>query len=416
MTKPLAGIRVIELANFIAGPLAGTLLADMGADVVKVEPPQGDMARATPPIRNGESVSFVALNRNKRSLVLDLKRPQAIDILRKLAGRSDVFLEAYRPGALDKLGLGSADVKAINPRIIYTSVSGFGQTGPDRRRAGVNLIIEAFSGVLSVTGEPGQMPMRPGVQSADVFGALFATYATLAGLVGAARHGEGRIADVSLVEASIAAAAWEAAEYLETGHAPQPLGNRHRLTAPYQLFETGDRRYIAFGTPNDALFAKLMQVLGLAEHLADARFTSYSGRKANEDALIPIVEPAVRARTASDLEAALMAVGVPCARVNNFEEVFAHPQIVARKVVQEVTHPRLGRMRTTRNPVLLDHDGPTIDRHAPMLGEHSEEVLRALGYSPAAIEKLVASGVTKLAKQTVVIPAKAGTQKPQNVP
>jgi CoA:oxalate CoA-transferase len=397
MTKPLAGLRVIELANFIAGPLAGTLLADMGADVIKVEPPQGDMARATPPIRNGESVSFVALNRNKRSLVLDLKRPEAIDVLRKLAGKSDVFLEAYRPGALDKLGLGSTDVKAINPRIVYTSVSGFGQSGPDRRRAGVNLIIEAFSGVLSVTGEPGKMPMRPGVQSADVFGALFATYATLAGLVGAARNGEGRIADVSLVEASIAAAAWEAAEYLETGNVPQPLGNKHRLTAPYQLFETADHRYIAFGTPNDALFGKLMQTLGLAEHLGDPRFSSYAKRKANEDALIPIVEPAVRKRTAADLEAALMTVGVPCARVNNFKEVFDHPQIVARGVVRDVEHPRLGKMRATRNPVLLDHGGPSIERHAPMLGEHSEEVLKELGYSAGAIRELVASGVTKVA-------------------
>jgi len=394
MPKPLAGIRVIELANFIAGPLAGTLLADMGADVIKVEPPQGDMGRATPPIRNGESVSFVALNRNKRSLVLDLKRPEATTILRALAARSEVFLEAYRPGALDKLGLGAADMKAVNPRIIYTSVSGFGQTGPDRRRAGVNLIIEAFSGALSVTGEPGKMPMRPGLQTADVFGALFATYATLAGLVGAARNGEGRIADVSLVEASIAAAAWEAAEYLETGKPPQPLGNRHRLTAPYQLFETSDKRYLAFGTPNDALFAKLMQVLGLEAHLADARFSSYSKRKANENALIPLVEPAVRARTAAELEAALMAVGVPCACVNNFKEVFDHPQIVARDVVQEVDHPRLGKMHTTRNPILFDHDGPAIDRHAPMLGEHSAEVLTELGYSPEAIAELIATGVT----------------------
>ena len=164
MTKPLAGIKVIELANFIAGPLCGTLLADMGADVIKVEPPKGDMSRATPPIRNGESVSFVALNRNKRSLVLDLKRPEAADILLKLAARSDVFIEANRPGALEKLGLGAKQVKAINPRIVYTSVSGFGQSGPYRRRSGVNLIIEAFSGMLSVTGEPGKMPMRPGVQ------------------------------------------------------------------------------------------------------------------------------------------------------------------------------------------------------------------------------------------------------------
>jgi len=242
--RPLAGIRVIELANFIAGPLAGTLLADMGADVI---------------------------NRNKRSLALDLKQPQAIEIVLKLAASSDVLLEAYRPGALEALGLGSADVKAVNPRIVYTSVSGFGQTGPERRRAGVNLIIEAFSGALSVTGEPGKMPMRPGLQTADVFGALFATYATLASLLGVARQGEGRIADVSLVEASIAAAAWEAAEYLETGRVPQPLGNRHRLNAPYQLFETADGRYLAIGTPNDQLFGRLMQVLGLAAHVGDAR-------------------------------------------------------------------------------------------------------------------------------------------------
>src|SRR5258708_26999758 len=186
----------------------------MGAAVVKVEPPQGDMSRAKPPIRNGESVSFVALNRNKRSLVLDLKRPEATEILLKLAAQSDVFVEANRPGVLDKLGLGAAQVKAVNPRIIYTSVSGFGQSGPYRRRAGVNLIVEAFSGALSVTGEPGKMPMRPGVQTADVFGALFAAYATLAGLVGAARNGEGRIADVSLVAASIATAAWDGSQYL----------------------------------------------------------------------------------------------------------------------------------------------------------------------------------------------------------
>src|SRR5215510_8200343 len=369
MPKPLAGIRVIELANFIAGPLAGTLLADMGADVIKIEPPQGDMGRATPPIRDGESVSFVALNRNKRSLVLDLKRPQAIEILLELARISDVVLEAYRPGALDKLGLGAAHVKAVNPRIVYTSVSGFGQSGPDRRRAGVNLIIEAFSGALSVTGEAGKMPMRQGVQTADV----------------------------SLVEASIAAAAWEVAEYLETGKVPQPLGNRHRLNAPYQLFEPKDGRYLAIGTPNDALFARLMQVLGLDAHAGDPRFSSYSKRKANEDALLALVEPAVRGRGCQELEQALLVAGVPCARVNNFKEVFDDPQIIARGVMQDLEHPRLGQMRTTRNPVLFDHDGPAIDRHAPMLGEHSEEVLAALGYSPAAIRDLVAAGVTRLA-------------------
>src|SRR5215471_10863816 len=385
MSQPLAGIRVIELANFIAGPLAGTLLADMGADVIKIEPPKGDMGRAMPPQTHSESVSFVALNRNKRSLVLDLKQPAAREILLKLAAKSDVFLEAYRPGALEKIGLGAADVKAVSPTIVYTSVSGFGQTGPYRRRAGVNLIIEAFSGALSVTGEPDKMPTRPGLQTADVFGALFATYATLAGLVGAARQGEGRIADVSLVETSIAAAAWEAAEYLATGNVPKALGNKHRLNAPYQLFETADRRYLAIGTPNDQLFGRLMQVLGLEAHVADPRFATYASRKAHEAPLLEIVEPAVRRREAAELEAALLEAGIPCARVNNFKEVFDDPHIVARNVVGEADHPRLGRIRATRNPVLLDHDGPTVERFAPMLGEHSEEILRGLNYSDDAI-------------------------------
>jgi crotonobetainyl-CoA:carnitine CoA-transferase CaiB-like acyl-CoA transferase len=229
-----------------------------------------------------------------------------------------------------------------------------------------------------------------------VFGALFATYATLAALVGAARHGEGRIADVSLVEASIAAAAWEAAEYLETGKAPLPMGNKHRLTAPYQLFETSDRRYVAIGTPNDGLFTKLLQTLKLDAHLADPRFATYAKRKANEDALLPLVIPAIQKWKAADLEAALMTAGVPCAQVNDFQEVFDHPQIKARGVVKEVAHPRLGKMRLARNPVLFDHGGPEVERPAPMLGEHSEEIMKELGYGVPEIESLVSAGVTRL--------------------
>jgi crotonobetainyl-CoA:carnitine CoA-transferase CaiB-like acyl-CoA transferase len=397
MAKPLAGIRVLELANFIAGPFCGTLLSDMGADIVKVEPPKGDMARAMPPQINGESPSFAALNRNKRSIVLDLKQPAAREVLLKLAAESDVFLEAYRPGALKKLGLGPDEVRAVNPRIVYTSVSGFGQTGPDHRRAGVNLIIEAFSGALSVTGNPGEMPMRPGIQTADMFGALFATYATLSGLVGAARHNEGRIADVSLVEASVAAAAWEAAEYLNTGGIPQPLGNKHRLNAPYQLFETQDGRHVAIGTSNDAAFARLMQVLGLEAHISDPRFATYASRKAYETPLLEIIEPAVLKRTSGEVEAALAEAGIPCSRVNNYKEVLEHPQSVARNLVQDLEHPRLGKMRAVRNPVLLDHDGPEFARPAPMLGEHSEEILLDLGYSREAIRDLAAADATRLA-------------------
>jgi crotonobetainyl-CoA:carnitine CoA-transferase CaiB-like acyl-CoA transferase len=280
-------------------------------------------------------------------------------------------------------------------------VSGFGQTGPYRRRAGVNLIVEAFSGALSVTGEPDRMPTRPGVQTADVFGALFATYATLAGLLGAARQGKGRIADVSLVETSIAAAAWEAAEYLATGNIPKALGNKHRLNAPYQLFETRDQRFLAIGTPNDQLFARLMAVLGLSAHVADPRFATYASRKAYEAPLLELVEPAVRRRDAAELEAALLEAGIPAARVNNFKEVFDDPHVVARGVVGEIEHPRLGRMKAVRNPVLLDHDGPDIHRHSPMLGEHSDEILRSLGYAPGAIAEFVAAGVTRLAGKDV---------------
>ena len=216
-------------------------------------------------------------------------------------------------------------------------------------------------------------------------------------MVGAGRTGEGFNADVSLVETAIAAAAWEAADYLETGKVPQPLGNRHRLNAPYQLFECKDGRYLAIGTPNDQLFANLMQVLGLEAHVGDPRFDSYASRKANEDALLVLVEPAVCARNSQEIEAALMAAGVPCACVNNFKQVFDDPQIIARGVVKDIEHPRLGKMRAVRNPILLDHDGPAVDRHAPMLGEHSEEILRQLGYSAAAIGEFIAAGVTRKA-------------------
>ena len=350
-----------------------------------------------PPLVNGESASFAALNRNKRSLVLDLKQQQARDIVLSLVEKSDVFLENNRPGALEAIGLGPEHVRAVNPKIVYVSASGFGQTGPYRRRAGVNLIIEAFSGALSVTGSPGEMPMRTGIQTADILGALFATYATLSGLIGVLRGDSGRIADVSLVESSIAAAAWETAGYLATGEIPQRLGHQHRLNAPYQLFETNDGHYLAIGTPNDELFTRFMQVLGIESYISDARFATYVLRKKNETALLGVVSPAIRAQSANELETLLLEAGVPCSRVNNYQEVFDNPQIRARNVVSNVEHPRMGPTPTVRNPVLFDHDSPSIRRPAPMLGEHSAEILRELGYSDVQIDKLATTRVVLLA-------------------
>ncbi|TAK85903.1 MAG: CoA transferase [Betaproteobacteria bacterium] len=398
MAQALEGIRVLEFGNFIAGPFSGMLLADMGADVIKIErPPGGDQSRATPPRINGESASFAALNRNKRSLVLDLKQQQARDIVLRLASNSDVFLENNRPGVMESIGLGADQLRAVNPKIVYVSVSGFGQTGPYRRRAGVNLIIEAFSGTLSVTGEQGKMPMRPGIQTADVFGALFATYAVLTGLIGTLRERGGRVADVSLVESSIAAAAWETAGYLVAGEVPERLGHSHRLNAPYQLFETNDGRYLAIGTPNDELFRRLMIVLGLDSHVGDPRYSSYVLRKQNEPSLLKVVTPAIQSRSAASLEKLLMEVGVPCAVVNNYKEVFDDPHMVARKIAVEVEHPQMGVTRTVRNPILFDSDGPTIRRPAPLLGEHSAQILREMGHSDAEIEQLTKAAVVMLA-------------------
>jgi crotonobetainyl-CoA:carnitine CoA-transferase CaiB-like acyl-CoA transferase len=396
MSKPLEGIRVLEITNIMAGPFAGMLLADMGADVIKVEALKGDMARAFPPLVNGESVSFSSLNRNKRSLAIDLKNPKGLAIVRGLAEKADVVLENNRPGALAKLGLGPDDLKKANPKLVYVSVSAFGQTGPERRRGGINIIAEAASGVMSIYGEPGKMPMRPAIQTADLFAAMFATYAALAGLVGAARLGEGRTADVCLTESILAAATWEASGFLVTGEVPERVGHRHRLNAPNGLFATRDGRYIAIGSPNDPLFIRMLEILDLHAFIGDPRFASYSLRKVNEDALLPLFEAAILKWDAADLEKVLGEAGVPASVVRTFKEALEEPQMVERKMVAEADHPKFGRLKMIRNPVLMDHDGPDIRYAPPLLGQHTEEVLREIGFTPGEIADLAKEGAVKL--------------------
>ena len=396
VARPLSGIRVLELGNLLAGPFCGMLLGDMGADVIKIEPRRtGDMIRNTQPHLEGESANYIAINRNKRSIAIDLKQSAGRDIVLKLAETSDLVLENFRPGVMDHLGLGIEHIRQVNPEIVYVSVSGFGQTGPLRDRAAVNLVIEAASGSLSVTGKPDDIPMRPGVQTGDMFGAMFATYAALAGLMGKLRHGEGRQIDVSLVEASVAAAVWETSEYLATGNVPQALGHKHRLTAPYQVFRASDG-LLVIGCPNDQLFQKIMNVLGLHEAAKDTRFAGYGLRKANEQALLDVIEPAIAKRRVAELVQALSALGVPCSKVNSYKDVFDNEQSKARQIEIEGVHRRAGPVRMVRNAVLFDKDGPALDRMAPLLGEQTVEILSEYGYAPDAIRKLIDDKVVDL--------------------
>jgi crotonobetainyl-CoA:carnitine CoA-transferase CaiB-like acyl-CoA transferase len=277
--------------------------------------------------------------------------------------------------------------------MVYVSLSGFGQSGPYSKRAGVNFIVEAFSGSLALTGDPDGIPMHPGIQTGDIMGGMFGAYAVLAGLINALRHKQGQTFDVSLVEALLATEVWETTEYLNTGHVPPPLGHRHRMSTPSQFFQAGDGRHIAISATNDDLFGRFMGVLGLASHLSDPRLATHVLRKQNEDYIVSLVSPVIRSRTVKELEAELVAVGIACSLLNNLAQVFDDPHIQARGVAVEIEHPRIGKLRTVRNPVLADRDGPAITRAGPLLGEHTAEILRELGYADDRIEALKSSKV-----------------------
>jgi len=390
---PLAGVKVLELAQIMAGPTCGMLLADLGADVIKVERvPGGDDTRLmNRPMVRGESAAFMAMNRNKRGIALNLKLPAAQDALKRMVRQADVVTENYRKGTMEKLGLGYEALRALNPAIIYCSISGFGRSGPYAERGGYDLIAQGMSGLMATTGEAGRPPVKHGAPTCDINAGMLGALGVVAAYVHRLKTGEGQLVDTSLYEAGIHQTFWHSAIFFATGEAPAPSGSAHILSAPYQAFRAADG-WLTIGGANQANWERMVRVLGAPEWLADARFASNTERMKNLPALVELMDAKIRQFKLKDLLAALEAAGVPCGPINSIGEMAADPQTVAREMVVELEHPRAGRTRALGLPVKLSRTPGKVSRPAPVLGQHTREVLAEFGFSASEIDALVSSG------------------------
>lgn len=387
--QPLSGVRVLELTEVLAGPFCGMLLADMGADVIKIERPEvGDTTRSQAPFaENGMSFAFTMVNRNKRSLCLNMKAPRARSIAQKIAGEVDIFIENFRPGVAAALGLGYPELRELNPRLIYCSISGFGQTGPYRDRGGFDLIAQAMSGLMSVTGEPDGLPCKAGFPVTDLGTALYAAYGILSALHYRERTGEGQQVDTSLFECGISWSIWHVARYLGTGATPRRQGSAHPLSAPYQAFATADGNIIV-GASNQSLWERLCTVLG-AEHLRDdPRFNTVAKRSQNLGALVMALQPHFLTHTTEEWRALFDEAGIPCGPINTIPEMLADPHAQSRNMILEYNHPVAGPIKNIGNAVKLSATPPAFRLFPPSLGQHNGEILSELGLSPAEIAAL----------------------------
>ena len=389
----LDGLRVLDLSNQLSGPYCAMLLGDLGADVIKVEHPVGgDAARAGAPHVKGESVPFMLTNRNKRSITVDLKAPEGLAIVKGLAARADVVLENWRPGTAARLGLGYEDVRARNPRVVYCSISGFGQTGPYAPRGGFDRIAQGMSGLMSINGEEDGPPLVVPIPICDIGTGMFGLIGILAALAHRDRTGEGQHVDASLLETPIAWSVYEAAYVFATGLAPAKLGPGHRTNAPYQAFRTADG-WINVGGGSQALWRDICTVLGVEPLLDDPRFATPALRAAHRRELEALLQPRFLAAPSSVWLEKFEAVGVPAGPILTYDQVFEDPQVRHREMAVEVEHPVAGRTRVLGMPVKLSRTPGAVRRPAPTLGQHTEEVLRELGYDAATIAGLRARKV-----------------------
>ncbi|WP_409561936.1 CaiB/BaiF CoA transferase family protein [Hyphomicrobium sp. MC8b] len=382
--KPLAGLRVLELARVLAGPWAGQTLADLGASVIKVERPDGgDDTRAWgPPFiadddGPGSAAYFHATNRGKRSIALDYDSPEGREAAVALAKQADVIIENFKVGGLAKYDLDYPAIKAINPGVIYCSITGFGQTGPYAPRAGYDFIVQGMGGIMDLTGAPDGEPQKIGVAFADIFTGIYGTIGILAALNRRNATGEGAHVDMALLDTQVSVLANQAMNYLASGTPPRRLGNAHPNIVPYQVFETADGPII-IAAGNDGQFARVCDLLGLKSLAADERFKTNARRVTNRAELIPLIAVEIAKRTASDLLAALEAAGVPAGPVNRLDQVFADPHVVARGLRQDLHRPGAPPVPTVRSPIVIDGKACFSTIASPTLGEHTDVIIERL--------------------------------------
>ena len=393
-SSALKGLRVLDVTQVMAGPFCAMLLADLGADVIKVEPPGGDSTRQMPGAVGADSPSFNAVNRGKRSIVLNLKSDEGRGVFMRLAASSDILIENYRPGVMTALGFGYEALAQLNPRLIYASISGYGQTGPQRGKGGFDLIAQGVAGIMSITGEPGGPPVKAGVPLTDLSAGLFALVGILASVENRHRTGMGQQIDTSLVDAGVALSVWEATEYFSGMGIPDAMGSAHRMNAPYQAIRCADG-YITLGAANERLFRRLADVLGHAEWTERPEFADNASRVRNRQALADRIESITSQQPSAHWLALLEANDIPCGPINDYAQVFADPQVVAREMVVETEHPTLGRLKTLGSPIKMSATPPDVSRRAPLLGEHTDEVLVETGFGSREIEALRQSGAVK---------------------
>jgi crotonobetainyl-CoA:carnitine CoA-transferase CaiB-like acyl-CoA transferase len=393
MPSALQHIKVVDLTRTLAGPFCTMLLGDMGADVIKIEEPErGDETRSWTPFWNGESTQFLSFNRNKRSLSLNLKAPEAVDIVLALARDADVMIESFRTGALDRMGLGYEAVRGLNPDIVYCSISGYGRTGPLADKPGYDVIIQGHSGLMSLTGEPDGPPLRVGFSLVDLFTGMMAYGAIVTALLHRDQTGQGQWLEASLLDGQVAALSYHATGYFATGVVPHRMGAGHPSLVPYQTFPAADGFFIV-GCANQGLWERLCQAIGRPDLLADPRFKTNDDRVAHRAECVATLSEIFRTRPMAAWVEVIAQAGVPCGPINRVPDVVNDPQVLARDMIAAVPHPTVPELRLPNSPLKLTQTPPSIRRAPPFLGQHNQEVLTELGYSPEQIAEFTRRGV-----------------------